>query len=89
MGGRSSGPQPLINLFDITIAKTSDVSITIYDETGRIINCIYSQTTLAGSHTIPLNFPKNIKSGTYFYTMEVKQNNATVYSATKRMLIIQ
>jgi glucose/arabinose dehydrogenase len=89
LGQNYPNPSSGNSMIDITIAKTSDVSITIYDETGRIINCIYSQTTLAGSHTIPLNFPKNIKSGTYFYTMEVKQNNATVYSATKRMLIIQ
>ena len=89
LGQNYPNPSSGNSMIDFTIAKTADVSITIYDETGRKLSCVYSQTTSSGTHTVQLNYPMDLKNGNYFYTMEVKENNTLVFKSTKRMLIIR
>lgn len=89
LGQNYPNPSSGNSMIDFTIAKTADVSITIYDETGRKLSCAYSKTTSSGKHTVQLNYPMDLKNGNYFYTMEVKENNTLVFTSTKRMLIIK
>ena len=89
LGQNYPNPSSGNSMIDFTIAKTADVSITIYDETGRKLSCAYSQTTSSGTHTVQLNYPMDLENGNYFYTMEVKENNTLVFTSTKRMLIIK
>jgi len=89
LGQNYPNPSSGNSMIDFTIAKTADVSITIYDETGRKLSCAYSQTTSSGTHTVQLYYPMDLKNGNYFYTMEVKENNTLVFTSTKRMLIIK
>ncbi len=89
LGQNYPNPSSGNSMIDFTIAKTADVSITIYDETGRKLSCAYSQTTSSGTQTVQLNYPMDLKNGNYFYTMEVKENNTLVFTSTKRMLIIK
>lgn len=88
LGQNYPNPTSENSVIDFTIKKNSDVSLTIYDETGRKIKCVYSQNTAAGKHSIELNFQNQMKSGHYFYTMEVKENGVLIFSTTKKMLII-
>jgi uncharacterized membrane protein len=89
LGQNYPNPSSGNSMIDFTIAKTADVTISIYDETGRKLSCAYSQTTSSGTHTVQLNYPMDLKNGNYFYTMEVKENNTLVFTSTKRMLIIK
>ena len=89
LGQNYPNPSSGNSMIDFTIAKTADVSITIYDETGRKLSCAYSQTTSSGTQTVQLNYPMDLENGNYFYTMEVKENNTLVFKSTKRMLIIK
>ena len=89
LGQNYPNPSSGNSMIDFTIAKTADVTITIYDETGRKLSCAYSQTTSSGTQTVQLNYPMDLKNGNYFYTMEVKENNTLVFTSTKRMLIIK
>jgi glucose/arabinose dehydrogenase len=89
LGQNYPNPSSGNSMIDFTIAKTADVTISIYDETGRKLSCAYSQTTSSGTHTVQLNYPMDLKNGNYFYKMEVKENNTLVFTSTKRMLIIK
>ena len=73
---------------DYSVAQTSSVSIELYDITGRKIKTILNAPEIqAGKHTVEVTDLEKFANGSYFYKMEVKQNNKIVYSETKRMMI--
>lgn len=75
---------------DFTVAQTSSVNIELFDVTGRKIKSILNNSeTQAGKHTVTINDPSVIVGGSYFYKIEVSQNNKIVYTETKRMLVLK
>lgn len=77
------------SLIDYSVSETSDVSIELFDITGRKIKTVLNATVQAGKYTAEVNGMNNFSNGSYFYKMVVKQNNKIVYSETKRMLIVK
>ncbi len=74
---------------DFSVNQTSSVSIDLYDVTGRKLKSIYNATDVAsGLHTVDLADLSNFNAGSYFYKMDVKQNNKVIYTETKRMLLV-
>ncbi|HTB32174.1 MAG TPA: T9SS type A sorting domain-containing protein, partial [Bacteroidia bacterium] len=66
-----------------TLTKSSDVTFSVYDMTGRVlVNNVYTNST-PGKHEINLN-ANTFSPGVYFYTFNV--NGSTV---TKKMVITE
>ncbi len=57
-----------------TLPKTSDVDITLYDITGRMVSKLASGKFSAGSHTVTLNASK-LANGVYFVHMKADNLN--------------
>ncbi len=74
---------------DFTVSQTSNVNIELFDVTGRIVKTIYNGDVQTGKHTVSIDDLASFADGSYFYKMEVKQNNKIVYSETKRMMIVK
>ena len=72
---------------DYTVSESSSVSIEVFDVTGRKIKALVSTNVDAGKHTVEFNDLDKYADGSYFYKIELKQNNKVVYSETKRMTI--
>jgi hypothetical protein len=74
---------------DYTIAAASDVTIEVYDVTGRIIKSVLNSNVDRGQHTIELNDLDKYTDGSYFYKLSVKQGDKIVYTETKQMIMIK
>jgi glucose/arabinose dehydrogenase len=74
---------------DYSLSESSNVSIEVFDVTGRKIKSILSSNVEQGNHTVELNDLDKFADGSYFYKMDVKQNGKLVYSETKRMTLVK
>jgi glucose/arabinose dehydrogenase len=74
---------------DFTVSEQSNVSIEVFDVTGRKVKSVLSSNVDQGTHTVELNDLDKFADGSYFYKMDVKQNGKLVYSETKRMAIVK
>lgn len=72
---------------DFSVAQSSVVTIRLYDVTGRMVKTIFNSEVSAGKHTADINGMDKFADGSYFYKIDVKQNDKVVYSETKRMII--
>ncbi|MBA3972273.1 MAG: T9SS type A sorting domain-containing protein, partial [Bacteroidetes bacterium] len=74
---------------DFSVGASSSVSIQLFDVTGRRIKTIFNNDVQAGKHTAEFSGLDKFADGSYFYKMEVKQNNKIVFSETKRLMIVK
>lgn len=77
-------PETKIN-FDLPVS--GNVSIKVYDITGREIFVIINEFVSAGTHTVdfnPLEKGLTLSSGVYFYSF-----NSSGYTDTKRMVLLK
>ena len=65
------------------IPSAQQVTLTLYDESGRLVRELVNGTQAAGSHTVSFE-QDNLQSGVYFYQMRSGD-----FVKTRRMLIIQ
>jgi hypothetical protein len=81
---RQNYPNPFnpTTAIPFSIAKQSDVEISIYDITGRLIETLYSKNTEAGNHEIIWN-AGHLASGNYFIVM----TSANLYQVIKSVLV--
>ena len=82
-------PNPFnpVTKIDYNLPYTSNVTLKLYDITGKEIFTLVNKTQTAGFYTVPFDASK-LSSGTYFYRIITNdgQNN---YEMTKRMLLIK
>jgi hypothetical protein len=71
------------------VSQSSDVSIVLYDVTGRAVRSVFNGNVTAGSHTAELNGLNTFAPGSYFYKMEVRRNGVIAYTATRRLTIVR
>lgn len=76
-------PNPVQNDTKIhfQISESSDVNLTLYDLTGKVVSVLVSQFYQAGEHEVIVG-RNDLKSGVYFYKL-----NAGEFTSTKRMVI--
>lgn len=74
---------------DYTVNAVSDVNLTLYDVTGRKVKVLVNEQQDAGKHTVSFDGLEKYAAGTYFYQIEVKQNQKSVYKETKRLTIVK
>ena len=74
---------------EYSIAESSDVTLELFDVTGRKVKSISLAAVSAGEHTVELADLDKYANGNYFYKLELKQNNKVIFSETKRMLLVK
>lgn len=74
---------------DFTLAQDATVTIELFDVTGRKVKSILNQETSTGKHSVEVADLEKYADGSYFYKIEMKNNNKIVYSETKRMMIVK
>jgi hypothetical protein len=74
---------------DFTLAQDAVVTIELFDVTGRKVKSILNHETSAGKHSVEIADLEKYSDGSYFYKIEMKNNNTIVYSETKRMMIVK
>jgi hypothetical protein len=82
-------PNPFnpVTKIDYQLPFDSKVSIKLYDEVGREIKTLISETKQAGYYTITFN-ATGIASGVYFYRI-VANGNSKDFVMTKKMVILK
>ncbi len=70
-------------VLSFTLPKASDVDITLYDATGRMVSKLASGKFSAGSHTVTLNASK-LANGVYFVHMK-----ADNFNTVKKVTVIR
>jgi hypothetical protein len=69
--------------FRFSLAETEDVTITVYDITGKTVEKLVNEKLNAGSYEVEWNAVK-LSSGTYFY--KLKAGN---YTETRKMVLVK
>ncbi len=71
-----------------SIPEQSDVVLTIYDITGRVVNTLVNEWKVAGRHSVTWDgsnkFGNRVGSGVYFYRLQ-----AAGFVQTKRMVVLK
>ena len=82
-------PNPFnpITKIDYNLPFNGNVTLKIYDISGREINVLVNKTQEAGYYTVQFN-ANNFASGTYFYRISAN-NGQENFEMTKRMLFIK
>ncbi|MBA3705768.1 MAG: T9SS type A sorting domain-containing protein, partial [Bacteroidetes bacterium] len=74
---------------DFTIAQACNVSVELFDITGRKIKTILNNSAMQeGKHTVTINASSALSDGSYFYKMLATQNGKILYCETRKMLIV-
>jgi hypothetical protein len=85
-----NNPNPLAGATEIRfeVAKTSNVSIKVYNAMGQLVSVLKDGRTEPGRYSIAWDGKnrtgERVSSGVYFYKMEADQ-----YSAVKKMLVVK
>jgi glucose/arabinose dehydrogenase len=74
---------------DYSVSEASSVSLELFDVTGKLIKTLVNGNVEQGAHTIEIGDVNKFAEGSYFYKIEVKQNNKTVFTETKKMMIVK
>jgi hypothetical protein len=88
-------PNPFnpVTIITYSLAKTSHVSIKVYDAIGREIGVLINNVRETGTYRIEFDayFYKGLSSGVYFYKMEAMEpgTNSIYFSDIKKMILIK
>ncbi len=81
LGQNIPNPASGITTISYDLAKKSDVNISLFDVTGKLIQVICEETKMPGSYDTSLN-TSSLNAGMYYYTL-----TAGDFRATKKMMI--
>jgi len=83
-------PNPFNNstVIRYSVDRQSDVSITVYDMTGKEISTLVNESKQAGTFSIGFS-NTNIASGTYFYRLIAKSAEGKATVETKKMIVMK
>ncbi len=78
-------PSTTINF---TLPVNAKVKVTIYNVLGKEISTLVNNDLTSGSHNYNVNL-KNVSSGIYFYTIEAKGIDGSIFTNTKKMTLLK
>jgi len=78
-------PSTTINF---TLPVNAKVKVTIYNLLGKEITTLVNKDLTSGSHNFNVNL-KEVSSGVYFYTIEAKGIDGSIFTNTKKMTLIK
>lgn len=73
---------------DYNIATSAVVTISLHDVTGRVIRTLINEPVQAGTHTLQVGELSALPNGSYFYRMDVQQNNKISFSQTRKLVVL-
>lgn len=78
-------PNPFNSMTHIAynLPQSSEVTLTLFDNLGRIVTRLFEGTQLAGQHTIPFD-GSHLSSGVYFYVLE-----ANGFTSQHKMILMK
>lgn len=78
-------PNPVMSTtaFSYTLAQNANVTVEVFDITGRLVMTMNEGNKAAGTHQAIIN-AENLNSGSYFYTL-----TAGDYKTTKNMVVVK
>lgn len=67
----SISPNPISreSIINYSLKSLTDVSISLYDINGKLVEVLFDKNQTAGDYRMPLSIKKNIKPGVYFIKM--------------------
>jgi hypothetical protein len=71
-----------------SLQTASNVSITVYDMTGREVTTLVNENMNEGTHSVTFS-NQTVASGTYFYKLVSVDNNGSVNSVAKKMIVMK
>jgi glucose/arabinose dehydrogenase len=72
---------------DYNVAQASTVTITLMDVSGRSIRTLMNAQVQPGKYTLQIDDLSLLSAGSYFYKMDVLQNDKVNFSQTKQLII--
>ena len=78
-------PSTTINF---TLPVNAKVKVTIYNLLGKEITTLVNKDLTSGSHNFNVNL-KEVSSGVYFYTIEAKGIDGSIFTNTRKMTLIK
>lgn len=83
-------PNPFNNstVIRFSVEEMSDVSITVFDMTGREISTLVNGTKQTGTFSVGFS-NTNIASGTYLYRMIARNSSGKTTVETKKMIVMK
>lgn len=86
-------PNPFnpVTVIDFAVPKSSYVTITVYDVSGRNVKTLVSEQKSAGYYQVTFN-AVGLSSGVYFYSItagDVSTPLSTGYTDTKKMILVK
>ena len=78
-------PSTTINF---TLPVNAKVKVTIYTLLGKEITTLVNKDLTSGSHNFNVNL-KEVSSGVYFYTIEAKGIDGSIFTNTRKMTLIK
>ncbi len=83
-------PNPFNNstVIRFSVGEMSDVSIKVYDMTGREITTLVNGTKQSGTFSVGFE-NTNISSGTYIYRMIARNGSGKTTVETKKMIVMK
>ena len=78
-------PNPVMSTtaFSYTLAQNANVTVEVFDITGRLVMSMEQGNKTAGTHQAIIN-AENLNSGSYFYTLTAGENKTT-----KKMVVVK
>jgi hypothetical protein len=73
---------PVTNI-EFSIAKTTNVKLAVYDNTGKLVDILVSGETKPGTYKITLD-AGSFASGIYFYSLQTNE-----FTKTKKMILVK
>ncbi|HPN39422.1 MAG TPA: T9SS type A sorting domain-containing protein, partial [Melioribacteraceae bacterium] len=70
------------------IPVESNITISLYNSLGQLVNTIAEGNYTVGNHEVNVN-ASSLSSGIYFYTIEAKGVNGKNFTATKKMALMK
>ncbi len=72
---------------DFSIAKESNVTIKVYDLTGKEVKTLVNEHKQAGNYSVEMN-SNSLSSGVYFYRIQASGNSVN-YEKTLKMILVK
>ncbi len=69
---------------NFSIPASAQVSLKVFDATGREVADLVNEFAVAGNYTVNFNAPSNLTSGVYFYSL-----SAGEFKATKKLMLVK
>ncbi len=93
LGANYPNPFNPTTTIPFTVSQNAQVTLTVYDNTGRQVKTLLNKTVAPGSYTVEWDGRNDagmpVASGVYFYRMQVVRGSAVVYNRFRKLVLMK